>query len=257
MAGQHWRGEPMARVLCRRGSNPGAGAQARPHRRQHPQRVHLPEHPCRSPHPTWVLPGGSGGCTSSVRSRRAHPGLRQAASALNEYGFAARDLGDYDDAIDAHERSIALARRIGARSQEAAALNGLGLAHYYAGTSPKAEECLRQALAINQETGNARGEGNDLSNLGLALADLGRYAEAEQAYKDALSIDRRIGARRSVATTLNNLGLLMAKIGDRRRARHNFLQARDLYLELGTDHMARMVERNLRALRRWRAWRRQ
>ena len=117
--------------------------------------------------------------------------------------FIARLLsgqGEYDQAVTACERAIAMARTLDDYGQEVVATNILGQAYYYLGNYPKAVEALRCNLvsldspvvrerfgALNLPFANSR------ASLALALAERGEFVEAIVRCTEAIQIVEAVG----------------------------------------------------------------
>ena len=79
---------------------------------------------------------------------------------VSSLGNAYDSLGQYDKAIEHHNKALAIARKIGDRSGEGNCLGNLGSAYNRLGQYDKAIEHHNQALAISREIGDRRGEGS-------------------------------------------------------------------------------------------------
>ena len=93
------------------------------------------------------------------------------ASVRGNLGVIYQDLGDYDQALDLHQRHLDIAQAIGSRSEEARALNNLGTTYSALGDFTQALELYQQSLAIFREVGATVQEGLALARLGRLLAD--------------------------------------------------------------------------------------
>ncbi len=102
--------------------------------------------------------------------------------------FIARLLlaqGEYEQAVTACERAIAMARTLDDYGLEVLATNILGLAYYCLGNYPKAVEALRRNLVpLDSPVVRERLGGfglpfaNSRTSLALALAERGEFVEA-------------------------------------------------------------------------------
>ncbi len=122
-------------------------------------------------------------------------------------------LGNYPEATDYYEQSLAIARQIGDRQSEGQALGNLGLTYDSLGQYDRAIDSHQQALIITQEVGDRQGEGQALGNLGLVYNNLGEYNRAIDFYQKYLTIAQEIGDRQGESVALGNLGHVYDSLG--------------------------------------------
>ncbi len=133
--------------------------------------------------------------------------------------------GEYEQAVTACERAIAMARTLDDYGLEVVATNILGQAYYYLGNYPKAVEALRRNLvsldspvvrerfgAINLPFANSR------ASLALALAERGEFVEAIVRCTEAIQIAEAVGHPYSVTATYRGMGHLHLRRGDLHQA---------------------------------------
>ncbi|MBE9115267.1 tetratricopeptide repeat protein [Lusitaniella coriacea LEGE 07157] len=137
---------------------------------------------------------------------------------LNNMGDIYRRLGQYPEAIRSLQQSLAIHIETGNRSGESTALNNLGSIYDNRGQYQEAIEYYQQSLAILREVGNLVKEGKTLSNLGWVYANLGQYPEAIEYYQQSLAIFREVGDRKGERTTLDNLSLIYVSQGPYQKA---------------------------------------
>ncbi|MFE1746371.1 tetratricopeptide repeat protein [Coleofasciculus sp. H7-2] len=135
------------------------------------------------------------------------------AASGNNLGNAYRSLGQYPQAIDYHQQSLAIFREIGDRNGEAASLGNLGAAYDSLGQYPLAIDYHQQSLGIEREIGDRNGEAASLIGLGNAYGSLGQYPLAIDYHQQSLGIEREIGDRNGEAASLNNLGIAYRSLG--------------------------------------------
>ena len=142
--------------------------------------------------------------------------------------FIARLLsgqGEYEQAVTACERAIAMARTLDDYGQEVVATNILGQAYYYLGNYPKAVEALRCNLvsldspvvrerfgALNLPFANSR------ASLASALAECGEFVEAIVRCTEAIQIVEAVGHPHSVTAMYRGMGHLHLRRGDLHQA---------------------------------------
>ena len=133
--------------------------------------------------------------------------------------------GEYEQAVTACERAIAMARTLDDYGLEVVATNILGQAYYYLGNYPKAVEALRCNLvpldspvvrerfgALNLPFANSR------ASLALALAERGEFVEAIVRCTEAIQIVEAVGHPHSVTAMYRGMGHLHLRRGDLHQA---------------------------------------
>jgi predicted ATPase/class 3 adenylate cyclase len=115
--------------------------------------------------------------------------------------------------------------REGARLARANGLRLVGVAHEVFGDFAQADECFEQSLALLRELGDRRNIGFMLNNVGVVAHLRGDYAAAVPRYEGALSIFREIGERTWELPTLGNLAGAQIGLGDYAAAETNLRQA--------------------------------
>ena len=148
-------------------------------------------------------------------------------------GLTYADSGEFQRAMEFHQKSLHIAREIGDRGAEAHALNGVGNTYLALGEVRRAIACYEESLVTHREIGNASAEAGDLGNLGIALKALGQTRRAIQYHEQALGIARKIGDRRREANELGNIGIAYAELGELPRAIDLFAQCSTVQHEIG------------------------
>ena len=121
-------------------------------------------------------------------------------------GNAFKSLGQFQEAIEYHEKRLAIAKEVGNRAGEGRAYSGLGSAYNRLGQFQEAIEYHKKDLAIAKEVGTRAGEGRAYCNLGTAYKNLGQFREAIEYYKKDLAIAKEVGDRRGEGMSYGNLG---------------------------------------------------
>jgi tetratricopeptide (TPR) repeat protein len=161
-------------------------------------------------------------------------------------------LGQYQEALNFYQQSLAIQREIGDRNGEANSLNNLGLVYYSLGKYQEALNFYQQSLEIKREIGDRNGEAIPLNNLGNVYKSLGKYQEALNFHQQSLEIERRIGDRNGEATSLWNISNLYQQSGKIRQARKYRVLAvqvwQSLKLPVDTTPLPEFSKRGLRQL---------
>ena len=133
--------------------------------------------------------------------------------ALNNLGIALLEVRRFEEAITACQDAAAIFAALGDRDREGIGLDRLGEALREAGRPGEAVTAYQNALAIYRDTGDRHREGMGLDHLGEALRKAGRPGEAVTAYQNALAIYRDTGDRHREGMGLDHLGEALRKAG--------------------------------------------
>ncbi|WP_199333776.1 tetratricopeptide repeat protein [Oculatella sp. FACHB-28] len=155
------------------------------------------------------------------------------AATLGNIGIVNDLLGNYPQALEYYEQSLAIKRELGDRAGEAITLNNIGSANRSLGNYPQALEYYEQSLAIKRELGDRAGEAATLGNIGIVNDLLGNYPQALEYYEQSLAIKRELGDRAGEAITLNNIGIINYLLGNYPQALQYYEQSLALSRELG------------------------
>jgi tetratricopeptide (TPR) repeat protein len=131
------------------------------------------------------------------------------AFCLGNLGNAYNFLEDYHQALEYHQKNLAIVRELGEHSLEGRTLNNLGITYNGLGEYHKAIESLEQCLAIVRERSDPSIEdieGRALNNLGIAYNALGEYHKAIESLEQCLVIVRERSDREAEGRALGNLG---------------------------------------------------
>jgi len=143
---------------------------------------------------------------------------RLEAQALSNLGNAYYGADLYAQAIEFHQKRLALSREIKDRQGEGKALGDLGIVYHALGEYPKATDYQQQRLAIAREIKDRRAEGQALSNLGIIHHSQGDYAKAIEYQQQYLAISEEIKDPLGKEQALSNLGGAYYFLGDYARA---------------------------------------
>jgi eukaryotic-like serine/threonine-protein kinase len=201
------------------------------------------------------------------------------AELLAVFGGVQRSLGDFDQALELSERSLAIRLALFGEEHRAVAqsLNDVATLRRRTGDLSGAEEYHRRALLVRRQLlgGEHEDVAASLNNLGLLLDQKGDLDEAEKHLREALAIhERHYGSGDwRVAGGMLNLGTVLERKGDLQGAEEMNQRSLDLWRALGgADHpnvaaalynlgevfrlqgeYSRAVDHHLRALALWRS----
>ena len=160
------------------------------------------------------------------------------ARCLAQLGSVARRPGDYEDAKDWYNQSLALFQEQETYSDEetqalAQALEGLGTVCRQQGDFDQAKDYYERALVLNRAGGNRKGEAEVLSDLGVIAYYQRHFADALPYHRQALKIRRAIGDRAGEGLSLYNLALASQETGDYGQAQEYFSAALSIQRAIG------------------------
>lgn len=134
--------------------------------------------------------------------------------ALSNLGFAYSALGQYAEAIEYHNKALAIRRKMDDLKGESISFGNLGLVYLDLGESAKAMKYQEQALVISQKIGDIRRECIQLGNLGMVYDTQAQYDKAIDSYEQALASRCKTGDLQLEGATLGNLGLTYSNRGE-------------------------------------------
>ena len=122
-------------------------------------------------------------------------------------------LGQYQLAVDFHQKSLEIKRDIGDRRGEAASLGNLGIAYDSLGQYQRAIHFYQQQLDITCAIGDRRGAAHAYFNRSCALARLNQKTEACASFEAARALFRDLGLQKDVEDcdlAIRELGQIVA-----------------------------------------------
>ncbi|MBN3889148.1 MAG: tetratricopeptide repeat protein [Nostoc sp. JL31] len=164
---------------------------------------------------------------------------------LNELGNASQCLGHYEQAINYHQQSLEIKKKIGDRNGEVDSLGNLGNCYNSLTEYPRAINYYEQSLLIAKEINDRNGESNSLNNLGNTYTSLEDYSNGIDHYEQSLLIKMELGDRNGESNCLNNLGVVYRILEQYQQAIEYFQRSLQIQSELGESKMGeRRVEAN-------------
>ncbi|WP_330239703.1 AfsR/SARP family transcriptional regulator [Streptomyces sp. NBC_00525] len=165
--------------------------------------------------------------------------------ALIDLCAADASVGDYEEATEAGERALDLARTLRDRPAEAAALRVLGSLNWHLGENRKALVLLQKSFALVSRTGDTWEQARSRNNIAVTMLFLGERERALRHFLKALEGFRNADDRTASAKTLNNIGELQMQAGDVAAARRSFEESLTLLEAGGNRYDRTTVRRNL------------
>jgi tetratricopeptide (TPR) repeat protein/transcriptional regulator with XRE-family HTH domain len=180
------------------------------------------------------------------RFPQAHPRLQESlslyreagdqhgvAAAMGMLGEAYLREGRYPEARGLLTEAVEMCRRAVDRPGQAHVTVLLAGVDLKQSRYDQAIKRFRQALAIFRKTGSRAGEAEALNGIGEVLQATRRPAQARTAHAAAVSIATQIGDRQEQARAHDGLARACALLGESGEARKHWLQALNIYDDLG------------------------
>ena len=137
------------------------------------------------------------------------------------YGNLGNDyqrLGNFQKAVEYHEKRLKIAKEVGDRAGEGTAYCNLGIAYQRLGNFQKAVEYHENHLKIAKEVGDRAGEWMAYGNLGNDYQRLGNFQNAVEYHEKHLKIAKEVGDRAGDGMTYCNLGNDYHRLGNFQKA---------------------------------------
>ncbi len=154
--------------------------------------------------------------------------------ALHAAGHLAFMEGDFERAVQLHDRTIALCRLSGDHERLGSALITTAITYQEQGRFAEAAVFLRESLLIADERADLNGRGRVLNTLGDAALRQGDLQGAVEPLEESLAAFRAVGNKRGAAAAAGNLGTVWQQAGDTMGGRRLLLgESLKLYDDLG------------------------
>ena len=154
------------------------------------------------------------------------------ANGLRGAGKLALQQGDYIQALEMTQESLAIFKRLGDKLGVARQLDVLGEISYDQGDYSRAVELHRESLAIKHEINDKEGIAVSLRQLGVIARDRGEYSQAKALFEQSLILFRELEDKIFIAEALTNLGLVEHSLCQYERATLLLEEAVSIYREL-------------------------
>jgi CHAT domain-containing protein/tetratricopeptide (TPR) repeat protein len=134
------------------------------------------------------------------------------ASALLDRGLEARNHGDSGRALKGYGLAQSIAGRGGA--VQARAVNGIGLVHFDQGDYAEALNWYQKSLAISESLHDDRGTARTLNNIGALYSDAGDSSLAWENFERSLALGEKLHNDAVMANATGNMALVYGRRGD-------------------------------------------
>jgi tetratricopeptide (TPR) repeat protein len=140
------------------------------------------------------------------------------STGLSLQGLALTTLGDYRQAIKAHEKSLIIIRKLENKQSELYAYGNLGINYKHLGNYQKAAEYHIESLKIAEEIADTVGLLRANINIGNMYLLLQEYARAVTYYESALLIGELSNDIEGIAMSNGNIGDIYNSLGEFEKA---------------------------------------
>ncbi|MEW5936597.1 MAG: tetratricopeptide repeat protein [Candidatus Thermoplasmatota archaeon] len=162
-------------------------------------------------------------------------------NALRAMGNIHLSKGEYDDALQYYEKSMAVMEKVDDKYGIAAALNNIGIVHLYRGELEKALEYYGRSLEMFEKIGDKRGIVHSLCGLAETHLEMGKDQTALENAEKAVGIAVEIGAKSEEGMSRRVLGMVYREMKDWDKAEEEFSKARTILEDLGNkNELARL-----------------
>jgi len=169
----------------------------------------------------------------------------EAALVLSSLGIARWRLGEYEQALVSHRKSLEISERIGDQRGIAVSLGNLGNVHIDRGEYEQALVSHRKSLEISERIGLQRGIGLGLNSLGIVHRARGEYEQAMTSFRTVLEVAERVGDHGMIGIALNNLGVVHFARGEYEQAMTSFRKGLEVAERIGDQHDVSLVLNSL------------
>lgn len=136
------------------------------------------------------------------------------ADALSFLGLAFYKLGNYQTAIEYHQKHLSLSKELKDEKGERRAHGNLGCLHKITGDLETAKDHFLAALNIAKERGDKRPLAKIYNNLGNIYELQMNYDEALSCNKERLAVAKELNDQNGIGKALANLGNLSHVVGN-------------------------------------------
>ena len=158
------------------------------------------------------------------------------ATGYNLQGIANYVQGNYPQALEYFQKSLAIKEELGDKMGIAKNLNNIGLIYMNQGNTPRALEYFQKSQAIKEELGDKKGIAVILNNIGLIYHDQGNYPRALEYYQKSQAIKEELGDKKGIAGGLVNIGIIYYSQGNYPRALEDYQKSLTIFEELGDKY---------------------
>ena len=132
------------------------------------------------------------------------------ANALHTQGTSYYFRGDYEQALEYHDKSLKINEETGDKKGMARTLYNIGIIYFNQGNYEKALEYYQDGLNNFEEIGYKYGMASSYINIGIIYSNQGNYEKTLEYYDKSLKINEELGDKKGIAASYNDIGLIYA-----------------------------------------------
>ncbi|MBI4488880.1 MAG: tetratricopeptide repeat protein [Deltaproteobacteria bacterium] len=140
--------------------------------------------------------------------------------AYHSFGIIHQHRGDYDNALEWYQKSLALKERLGNLHGIATSYHQIGIIHQHRGDYDNALEWYQKSLALKERLGNLEGIAGSYHQIGMIHQDRGDYDNALEWSQKSLALMERLGNLHGIAAAYCHIGMIHAKKKEFKAAIH-------------------------------------
>lgn len=152
---------------------------------------------------------------------------------LGELGLMLDYLGEFDEALEYHEKALKLYEELEIKEGIAIQFGNIGSVYRNKGEFDKALEYHEKALKLNEELNKKEGIATQLGDIGTCYSIKGEFDKAVKYYKKALKLNEELGRKNSIAAQIGNLGIVYGNKGELDKALEYYEKALEIFKEMG------------------------
>ncbi len=173
---------------------------------------------------------------------------RQMSNLQTYLGDVLRDMGDYDQARIAYQKSLAIDQETGYARGEAVTNGQIGTLALLQGKLAEAAASYQEALKIFQRLNEPEMEAVAWHQLGRVHEEAKQWEASEQAYRESAKIEESLGNLSGAAQTWNQLAIVNKYAGKPQAAESWYLKAIERFKTMGDMAAASKSLSNLATL---------
>lgn len=150
--------------------------------------------------------------------------------ALNNLGLLSYNFGEYQEAINYHQKAAGIFEELGSMKLAATANSNKGVVLQYLADYTGAHKMYMQALSvfINEKDTINHTIAHIYNNLGIVNKNLGNYDFALEYYQKALPVYEKLNNLKGKADLLSNIGVLYNEAADYAKGAEYFMQSQEI-----------------------------
>ncbi len=182
---------------------------------------------------------------SSLEILKKLDDLQGISKLYNNLGLVYWAKGELERAIEVYLRSLVISEDIGDKRNMSSCLLNIGNVYSMKGKLDEALEVYKRSLAIKEELNLKQELASSLVNIGSIYQLKGELDTALDYYQKGLRIGEELGDKTNIALATLNMGDIHMLRGDLDRAMEHFQNSLELYQELGVKQMVALSLSNM------------